>query len=96
MKRLASNVDRLFAAARHAPASEPVGPMPPHLKTRILARWRDGAEELAGLWLSVFFRRALLCAALIMTASVAWSVATDEPDDEVALANYELRADLLP
>lgn len=91
-----SKLNRLFAAARSAAPDVDPPEMPSHLKARVLARWRSGAEELAGLWLAVFFRRALVCAAVIMAASVAWSVATDEPDDEVALANYELHAELLP
>lgn len=87
-----SKLNRLFAAARTAPAA--VEPMPAPLRTRVLAHWRSGAQELAGLWLPLFFRRALACAAIIMAVSVAWAVATDEPDDEVALANYQLRAEL--
>ena len=94
MTNAETKLRRLFGASRKI--QTPVGPMPAHLKTRVLAHWRSGAEEFAGLWLSIFFRRALACAAIIMVASVAWSVATDEPDDEVALANYELRAELLP
>ena len=95
MNQPESRLQRLVAAARTAPA-EPAEAMPNHLKTRILAHWRTHAEDHARLWMSLLCRRALVCAAIIMAASVAWSVATDEPDDEVTLATYELRADLLP
>ncbi|MFM1768010.1 MAG: hypothetical protein RJA22_539 [Verrucomicrobiota bacterium] len=84
----------LAAAARATPA--PVGPMPAALQTRILARCRHGAGELAGAGLVLLFRRALVGAALLMALTVAWTVVTEEPDDEVTLANYTLRADLNP
>lgn len=90
-----SRLHRLFSAARTAPAG-PADAMPDYLKTRVLAHWRANADDLAGLWMSLLCRRALVCAAVIMAASLAWAVATDEPDDEVTLATYELRADLLP
>jgi len=95
MKNGETKLNQLFAAARPGTTdTAAVQTLPAHIKVRVLAHWRSGAEEIAALWLSAFFGRALACAAIIMAASVTWAVATDEPDDEVAVANYELRADL--
>ena len=44
----------------------------------------------------MIFRNAFMCAALIMLVSIAWSFNTQEPDPEMALANYELQEDVLP
>jgi len=88
---------RLFRAARlTAPLS--VGPMPESLKTRILAHWRSsGAAEEHFLLLALLFRRALIGAAIVMFFCVVWSYrAYHPPQNDVALANYELREDLLP
>ena len=67
------------------------------LKTRILAHWRS-AEETAGHHLAVSIRVALGCAAALMIASIAWSsMGLDDNDDgDVAIANYELRSDVMP
>ena len=67
------------------------------LKTRILAHWRS-AEETAGHHLAVIIRVALGCAAALMIASIAWSSMGLEDDDygDVAIANYELRSDVMP
>ena len=67
------------------------------LKTRILAHWRS-AEETAGHHLAVFIRVALGCAAALMIASIAWSSRglDDDDDGDVAIANYELRSDVMP
>ena len=44
------------------------------------------------------FRGALACAAVVMLASIAWSFGElmHGPEDEVAVANYELREDVMP
>ena len=88
---------RLFAAARQATDSSEPAAMPGVLKTRILAHWRS-AEETAGHHLAVIIRVALGCAAALMIASIAWSSMglEDEDDGDVAIANYELRSDVMP
>ena len=91
-------LQRLFAAARRA-GEEPAGEMPGYLKTRVLADWRVGSE-IDDTWLTLVkvFRRGLVCASVVMMAALAWTfVASGEmPLDEEALANYELRAQVLP
>jgi hypothetical protein len=89
-------LDRLFKAARLAPVEE-IGPMPGSLRTRILAHWRSGrSSEHAGHLLVALFRQALMFAAVVMLVSIAWSLSTRVPDNEEAVANYELRADVMP
>ena len=48
--------------------------------------------------LAAVLRGALFCAGVAMALSVAWSYGelTDASDDDVVIANYELRADLMP
>ena len=45
----------------------------------------------------LLFRRALIGAALVMFVCIAWSYhgLTSQPDNEIALVNYEVREDLL-
>ena len=91
-------LNRLFETARIAPLPNIAGTMPGPLKTRVLAHWRATAPEDAGRGLAWVFRFALLGAAVVMTASVAWSYGelAYDPDDDVATANYELREDVMP
>ena len=88
---------RLLDAARQAPEPRVPGEMPGRLKTRILAHWRS-AEETAGHHLALAIRVALGCAAALMLASIAWSAMglDDDDDGDVAIANYELRSDVMP
>ncbi|HEY2951406.1 MAG TPA: hypothetical protein VGK40_02420 [Verrucomicrobiae bacterium] len=91
-------LNRLFAAARRAPPAEEAAAMPGPLKTRVLAHWRAAAAAEAGRSLALVFRTALVCAAIVMLVSVAWSFGelTHDPENEVAIANYELREDVMP
>ena len=90
-------LNRLFAAARQASESGRTPAMSGALKTRILSHWRS-AEETAGHHLAVIIRVALGCAAALMIASIAWSSMGLDEDDygDVAIANYELRSDVMP
>jgi hypothetical protein len=98
MNRDETMLVRLFRAAQRAPvlSSEP---MPENLKTRILAHWRSGGQaEEHFVLLALLFRRALIGAAVVMFLCVVWSYQglISPPENDVALANYELREDLLP
>ena len=100
MKNSDIPLERLFKAARRArPGDDTVAAMPSHLKTRILAHWRAGVgvDDL-GLMLMGWFRRALLCGAVAMAISFAWSYgeSTQEPQDYEDIANYDFRAEGLP
>ena len=88
-------LDRLVRAAAKVPPTA-AGPMPAALQTRVLAHRRQGADDLLALGLALLCRRALVGAALLMAACVAWAVVTEEPDDEVTVANHALYADLNP
>ena len=99
-------LNRLFRAARSAPAADLEENMPAHLKARVLAHWRsEGAPESGWLSLASLFRRALACATLAMLVCLVWSYAgysdpgvtefaADQSDD--AASAYELPADLMP
>jgi hypothetical protein len=91
-------LQRLFAAARTA-GEAPAGEMPGYLKTRILADWRLGSD-IDDTWatLVMVFRRGLVCASVAMVAALAWTfvASSDLSLDEEALANYELRAQVMP
>lgn len=94
-----AHLDRLLAGARRAGWSHGPEIMPRSLQARILADWRrTGAEQGQADFLVLLFRRALICAALLMVASLVWSVADDTVDDEqgVDLAAHELQNDLMP
>ena len=98
MKNPGVQLNRLFEAARAVPAFEEIDEMPGPLKTRVLAHWRSSAAEETGRVLAGFFRSALIGAAVVMLASIAWSFGelTHDPEDDVAIANYELRAGVMP
>lgn len=98
MKRDEASLERLLAAAR-AVGDEPEVALPGYLRTRLLAQWRSGSgpdEAMQGLIL--LFRRALICAGIFMIVCVALSYheLTRPPESDVAIANYELRADVMP
>lgn len=98
MKSREVMLQRLFDAAKGAPEAAGAA-MPEHLKTRLLAHWRAGSPA-AEVWpgLALMFRRAVICAGLAMAVCVAWSYGelTRVPDNDLAIANFELRADVMP
>ncbi len=104
MKDRELKLNRLFQAARSAPAPGVADEMPAHLKARVLAHWRsDETRESGWLSLASLFRQALACAALAMLVCLVWSqgapgvadVTSELPSEEM-LASYELPAELLP
>ena len=98
MNRDDLKLDRLFAAARPA-EPVPADEMPPYVATRVIAHWRAGAlKDDSWQILVLVFRRALLCAAVVMLSTLAWSYDASDatPDNDEAYANYQLRADVMP
>ena len=109
MKDSELKLNRLFKAARSAPAADLPERMPAHLVTRILAHWRAERTRESG-WLSLasVFRRALACATLAMLLCMAWSYmdntepgpigpidpTPDQTDDVVS--TYDMPTDLMP
>jgi hypothetical protein len=91
-------LNRLFDAARLAQATGEPDSMPLHLKRRVLTQWRADARDERGRNMLLMFRGAFACAAMVMLAAIAWSFAdlTNDPESDVAIANYELRADVMP
>ena len=112
MSDLEVKLNRLFKAARSAPPEEIQGPMPAHLKTRVLAHWRSEEARVSG-WLSLasLFRRALACATLAMLVCLVWSymnmdmnssdpniveIASGQDDDAPATIEVQVDAELMP
>jgi hypothetical protein len=108
MKNSDVRLNRLFKAARTATTSattsttttfDVAAEMPAYLKARVLARWRagTGVDDL-GLMLVGLFRRALVCGALAMAITFAWSYGelTQEPQNYEDIANYDFRAEEMP
>jgi len=97
MNRHDLKLQRLFAAARETSPALPEE-MPAHLSTRILADWHSGAAK-ADSWqmIVLLFRRALVCAGVVMLFTLAWSYdgLSDTPENDEAYANYELREDVM-
>jgi hypothetical protein len=72
MKSSNHSLDRLFRAAARAPKETPASP-PFALEAAVFAQWRAGetGDELA--FLVNLFRRAALCASLVMVLALGWS-----------------------
>lgn len=98
MKERDVRLERLFDTARLALPQNEAEAMPLYLKRRVLSQWRTGAAEEGTRGMPWVFRSALICAAVVMFASIAWSLGelTGEADNDVAIANYELRVDVMP
>lgn len=98
MNRDDIKLQRLFAAARSAePAA--AGEMPPYLAGRVIAHWRSGMlKDDSWQTLVTVFRRALVCAGVVMLFTLAWSYdgLDTTPENDEAYANYQLRADVMP
>jgi hypothetical protein len=99
MKKPEILLNRLFEAARLARPSDDNAVMPGYLQAAVLRGWRRGwAGPQVAPALIIVFRRALMCATLVMLASIVWafSALTHAPESAVAIANFELRFDVMP
>ena len=97
MNSLDQSLERLFKAASGASKPEPEA-LPGHLETRVLAEWRSLRREDGLMMMAGLFRRAVICASVIMLASIVWSH-LEKPNaatSVLALANYEINAHLPP
>lgn len=97
MNPLDQSLDRLFKAAAQASEPEPEWPSY-HLETRVLAAWRAQERPDEFALLVGLFRRAVICAGVIMVLSIVWSH-REKPNPAVsvvALANYEINTHLPP
>ena len=97
MKRDEQILKRLLKAAGQSRREIPAT-MPFPLEARILAGWRSSAPEDDWLCLTRFFRRAVICAGLIMVASIGWSQLSDarEVPGAVAFANLAQDIQIVP
>jgi hypothetical protein len=98
MKFFDRRLQQLFETAARAPQS-PAGSPSPSLEQRVIAGWRsaEGDDEFA-LLLSSLFRRAVVCAALVMVLSAGWGWWQDRnaAPGAAALATYVAEVQLPP
>jgi membrane glycosyltransferase len=99
MNRDEHRLKRLLKAARK-PGREIPPSIPFALEARIIARWRSSApeEKLELLSMVSLFRRAMVCAVLVMIASVGWSQLSNvhEVPGATALANFVQDIQIIP
>jgi len=81
---------RLLKAASRSQAKTPDA-MPFGLESRILANWRRDEAEDDSVLLASLFRRAVICASIVMVVSIGWSqlAAAREVPGAVVLTNFE-------
>ena len=98
MKQADEQLARLLRAAAAAPEPEVEDP-PPYLLRRVLAQWRTvRMTEAPSLVAALVFRRALVCAFIVMALTVAWAhrQLIEPMPNEVAIAEYETQLTLSP
>jgi hypothetical protein len=88
---------RLLKAARKLQRETPVS-IPFSLEARILAGWRSSAPEADLSSMVGCFRRAVICAVLVMVVSIGWSQFTNarEVPGAVAFANLAQEIQIVP
>jgi hypothetical protein len=97
MNHLDQSLRRLFMAAARAPQKDTPA-LPFAVEAGTLARWRAGIAEESADFLVVLFRRAVLCAGVIMLASIGWSRldVRDDPAETSVRAHYQIALQVLP
>ena len=90
-------LDRLLRAAADAPREAP-GPTPFGLEAGVLSQWRDGGSEDDLAFLLALFRRAVLCAVLVMVLALGWSwlAGIDDAPSKTTLPQFALTVQLRP
>ncbi len=73
MNHIDQSLNRLLKTAAKAPSAE-LNPPSPHLEVRVLAHWRATKSEDWSELLPWFFRRAVLCAGVIVLSVVGWGM----------------------
>jgi hypothetical protein len=87
----------LDAAAKSSAKAADAAPL--GLETRIIAQWRAAATDDETAFLFAFFRRAMLCATMVLLFSAAWSfsrMSHEVSADEAILDNYDVQLSLNP
>ena len=96
MKPLDHSFQRLLSGAARARRETPET-IPFPIEARVLAQWRDGETEDEFAVLVQLFRRAAVCAVVIMTLSGGWNyVETRNEAGTLALASYAMKMQLPP
>jgi hypothetical protein len=90
-------LNRLLKAARPSRHETPES-IPFALEARILARWRSSALEEDWPGMVGCFRRAVVCAVLVMVVSIGWSQFTNvrEVPGALALSNLAQAVQIVP
>lgn len=92
MNPIDDQLDRLFkAAAQTRKAGLEAAPFV--IETRVIAGWRAGLAAEGRDLLLAWFRRATVCACVLMLLSLAWNYrqATTGPSDDLAQADSAMR-----
>jgi hypothetical protein len=97
MNHLDQSLNRLFKAAARAPQKDTAA-LPFAVEAGTLARWRAGIAEESADFLAALFRRAVLCAGVIMLACIGWNRfdVREEPAEAGVRAHYEIALQVLP
>jgi len=85
MNRDEHRLKRLLKAAKQSPREMPDA-MPFSTEARILAGWRSSAREEDWPGMVGYFRRAVVCAVLVMGVSIGWSQFTTAREVPGAMA----------
>ena len=88
---------RLLKAAGRSQRETPAS-IPFPLEARILAGWRSSAPEDNWPGMVSYFRRAVVCAVLVMVVSIGWSELTNarEVPGAMALSNLAQAVQIVP
>jgi hypothetical protein len=97
MNHLDQSLNRLLKAAASAPQEEDQT-LPFALEARTLAGWRAGAAQMEQDLLAALFRRAMLCAGVVVLLSIGWSrfEVRNEAAEAGVRAHYEIALQVLP
>lgn len=93
MNRYSHILNRLLKAAKQTPRETPVS-IPFALEARILVGWRSAAPEQDLSGVVSCFRRAVICAVLVMVMSIGWSKLSDVHEVPGAMAFLNLAKDI--
>lgn len=97
MNHIDRSLQRLLKMAARAPAVE-VDPLPPYLEARLLGQWRSLRSEDWSDLLPLFFRRAVVCASVVMLTTLCWGAleARRAVPGSTALLNLNDTVQVLP
>jgi hypothetical protein len=98
MNHLDQSLQRLFKAAARAP--RPAESLSANQEARLLAHCRTHPAEDEIAVFACLFRRAVVCASVLMLLSIAWNYLEREPDMDppaaASLTGFQVAMDVVP